>query len=126
MATGADQLATALERAGRIDEALETLRKCQTELASQSDSEVVWWHYLDGRWHLARLYRQTGHLAEAEKVESALRAQLKLADPDHSIARALKQLPLATQRTGMSANVPACSHAPLEMVETLSIFASTI
>lgn len=58
----ADQLATALERAGRIDEALETLRKCETELASQSDSEIVLWQYLDGRWHLARLYRQTGHL----------------------------------------------------------------
>ena len=97
----ADQLATALEHAGRIEEAVETLRKCQTELASQPDSEVVLWAYLDGRWHLARLYRQTGHLAEAEELESALRAQLKFADPDHSIARALKQLPLATQGTGM-------------------------
>lgn len=98
---GADQLATALEHAGRIEEAVETLRECQTKLASQPDSEIVLWLYLDGRRHLARLYRQTGHLAEAEELESALRAQLKLADPDHSIARALKQLPLATQDTGM-------------------------
>jgi Flp pilus assembly protein TadD len=34
----ADQLATALERAGRIDEAVDTLRGCQTKLASQPDS----------------------------------------------------------------------------------------
>ncbi len=89
----ADQLATALERAGRVDEAVDTLRGCQTKLASQPDSDAVWWNNLDGRWHLARLYRQAGHLAEAEAEESALRAQLKLADPDHAIARALKQLP---------------------------------
>jgi DNA-binding winged helix-turn-helix (wHTH) protein/tetratricopeptide (TPR) repeat protein len=93
----ADQLATALERAGRIDEAVDTLRKCQTKLASQPDSDAVWWNNLDGRWHLARLYRQVGHLVQAEAEESALRAQLKLADPDHAIARALKQLPLTTQ-----------------------------
>jgi hypothetical protein len=84
-----------------VEEAVETLRKCQTKLASQSDSEVVLWNYLNGRWHLARLYRQTGHLAEAEELEGALRAQLKLADADHSIARALKQLPLTTRGTGM-------------------------
>lgn len=93
----ADQLATALERAGRIDEAVGTLRRCQIELASQPDSDSVWWNNLDGRWHLARLYRQTGHFSEAEAEENALRAQLKLADPDHVIARALNQLPLTTQ-----------------------------
>jgi hypothetical protein len=90
----ADQLATALERAGRIDEAVDTLRSCQTKLASQPDSDAVWWNNLDGRWHLARLYRQTGRIAEAEAEENSLRGQLKLADPDHDIARALKQLPL--------------------------------
>jgi DNA-binding winged helix-turn-helix (wHTH) protein len=93
----ADQLATALEKAGRIDEAVDTLRGCQTKLASQPDFGAVRWINLDGRWHLARLYRQAGHLVEAEAEESALRAQLKLADPDHAIARALKQLPLTTQ-----------------------------
>jgi len=94
---GADSLATALERAGRTDEALRTLRECQAKLAGQPDSDAVWWNNLDGRWHLARLYRQTGHFAEAEAEENALRAQLKLADPDHVIARTLRQLPIITQ-----------------------------
>jgi tetratricopeptide (TPR) repeat protein len=94
---GADQLATALERAERIEEAVQTLRTCQTKLASQPDSDAVWWNNLDGRWHLARLYRQTGRFEEAEAEENSLRAQLKLADPVHVIARALKQLPLTTQ-----------------------------
>jgi tetratricopeptide (TPR) repeat protein len=93
----ADQLATALERAGRIDEAVDTLRGCQTKLASQPDSDAVSWDNLDGRWHLARLYRQTGRFAEAEAEENSLRAQLKLADPVHDIARALKQLPRTTE-----------------------------
>jgi DNA-binding winged helix-turn-helix (wHTH) protein/tetratricopeptide (TPR) repeat protein len=91
--TAADQLATALEHAGRVDEALDALRGCQTKLVGQSDSDAVSWDNLDGRWHLARLYRQTGHIAEAEAEENSLRAQLKLADPDQDIARALKQLP---------------------------------
>jgi tetratricopeptide (TPR) repeat protein len=95
--TAADQLATALEHAGRIDEAVDALRGCQSKLVGQSDSDAVSWDNLDGRWHLARLYRQAGHLAEAEAEESALRAQLKLADPDHDIARALKQLPRRTE-----------------------------
>jgi tetratricopeptide (TPR) repeat protein len=94
---GADQLATALERAGRIEEAVQTLQKCQTKLASQPDSDAVWWNNLGGRWHLARLYRQTGRFAEAEAEENSLRAQLKLADPVHDIARALKQLPRTTE-----------------------------
>ena len=93
----ADQLATALERAGRIDEAVETLQECQTKLASQPDSDAVSWDNLDGRWHLARLYRQTGRIAEAEAEENSLRGQLKLADPVHDIALALKQLPLTTE-----------------------------
>lgn len=94
---GADQLATALEHAGRIEEAVQTLRKCQTKLASQPDSDAVWWNNLGGRWHLARLYRQTGRFAEAEAEENSLRVQLKLADPVHDIARALKQLPRTTE-----------------------------
>ena len=94
---GADQLATALERAERIEEAVQTLRTCQTKLASQPDSDAVWWNNLDGRWHLARLYRQTGRFEEAEAEENSLRAQLKLADPVHDIARALKQLPRTTE-----------------------------
>ena len=94
---GADPLATALERGGRIDEALQTLRECQAKLAGQPNSDAVWWNNLDGRWHLARLYRQTGHFAEAEAEENALRTQLQLADPDHVIARSLRQLPITTQ-----------------------------
>ena len=94
---GANQLATALERAGRLDEALQTLGKSQTTDPGQPDFEAVWWDNLDARWHLARLYRQTGHFAEAEAEENALRTQLKLADPDHLIARSLRQLPITTQ-----------------------------
>ena len=98
---GADQLATALEHAGRIDDALDSLRGCQTKLVGQPDSDAVSSDNLDGRWHLARLYRQTGRIAEAEAEENSLRAQLKLADPDHDIARALKQLRRKTESAAL-------------------------
>jgi tetratricopeptide (TPR) repeat protein len=93
----ADHLATALEHAGRIHEAMGVLRECQTKLVGQPDSDAVSWDNLDGRWHLARLYRQEGHFVQAEAEENSLRGQLKLADPDHDIALALRQLPRTTE-----------------------------
>lgn len=88
-----DRLAAALESLGQIDEAVHTLADCENQLAGWSDREYVTPWNMVARWHLAALYRRIGKLTEAEAIEDALRRQLKLADPDHPIARALKQVP---------------------------------
>jgi hypothetical protein len=88
-----DRLAAALQGLGQLDEAVRTLADCENQLAGWSDREYVNPWNTVARWHLAALYRRIGKVTEAEAIEDALRGQLKLADPDHPIARALKQLP---------------------------------
>ncbi len=88
----ADHEATALEQTGDTNGAIAVLVDLQDQLATFGDSFVVQYYNLDARWHLARLYRQTGQMGKAELVENALRAQLKLADADHAIAHGLKEL----------------------------------
>jgi hypothetical protein len=88
-----DRLAAALEGIGQTDEAVHTLADCETQLATWSDWEFVHPRNSVARSHLAALYRQTGQVEKAEAIEDALRGQLKLADLDHPIVRALKQLP---------------------------------
>lgn len=88
----ADHEATALEQTGDMYGAIAVLVGLQDQLAAFGDSSVVHFYNLDARWHLARLYRETGQLGKAELVENAVRTQLKLADPDHAIARALREL----------------------------------
>jgi hypothetical protein len=92
----ADHEATALEQNGDLNGAIAVLTDLQDQLAAFGDSSVVHFYNLDARWHLARLYRQTGQMDKAEMIENALRNQLKVADPDHTIAHELKQL-AATQ-----------------------------
>jgi tetratricopeptide (TPR) repeat protein len=87
-----DRLAIALESVGQTGEAVQTLADCETQLLARSDLEFVGHWNSTARWHLAVLYRQTGQVEKAEAIEDALRGQLKLADSDHPIARALKQL----------------------------------
>lgn len=99
----ANYLATALERAGRTDEALQVLIACEEELARQSDLDFVTYGNLHARLHLAQLYRKTGHEAKAISVENALRAQLKLADADHVIARTVNRQPSGSTRTSATA-----------------------
>ena len=94
-----DRLAAALESVGQMGEAMQTLGDCETQLAAQGDWEFVRHWNSVARLHLAALYRQTGQVAKAGAIEGALREQLKLADLDHPIARALKELPtVATNR----------------------------
>jgi hypothetical protein len=88
-----DHLAIALESAGQVDQALNVLIDAETYLASQGDRDLVDHYNLITRMHLARLYRQTGQIATAEVVESALRSQLQLADSNHVVVQALKQTP---------------------------------
>lgn len=86
-----DRLAAALESLGQIDEAVQTLADCENQLAGWSDREYVTPWNTVARSHLAARYRRIGKATEADAIEDALRGQLKLADPDHPIARALKQ-----------------------------------
>ena len=74
---------------------------CETQLSAQSNWEFVHPRNLVARWHLAGLLRQTGKVTDAEAIEDALRGQLRLADPDHPIARALKQLPPTNNQTAI-------------------------
>ena len=88
-----DHEATALEQTGDTKGAIAVLVDLQDQLAAYGDSFVAHYYNLDARWHLARLYRQGGQLDKAATVENSLRAQLQYADPDHTIARALKEIP---------------------------------
>jgi hypothetical protein len=88
----ADHEASALEQSGDLNGAIAVLTDLQDQLAAYGDSAVVHFYNVDARWHLARLYRQTGKLDKAGIIENALRSQLKLADPDHTVAGELKQL----------------------------------
>jgi DNA-binding winged helix-turn-helix (wHTH) protein/tetratricopeptide (TPR) repeat protein len=96
-----DHLATALERAGQVDQALNVLIDAETYLASQGDRDLVDHYNLITRLHLARLYRQTAQIAAAEAVEGALRSQLQLADSNHVVVQALKQTPGPYQAAGV-------------------------
>lgn len=91
LSKASDHLATALERAGDAHQALQVLMDTETQLASQSDRDFVDHWNLVTRQHLARLYRQAGYTAEADAIESALRAQLGLSDSGHIVLQALKQ-----------------------------------
>jgi len=90
--SAADHMATALEESGDTNGAITALVDLQEQLPALGNNFVVHFYNLDARWHLARLYRKTGQLDKAEKVENGLRVQLKLADPDVAIVRELKGL----------------------------------
>lgn len=90
--SAADHMATALERSGDTNGAITTLVDLQEQLPALGNNFVVHFYNLDARWHLAQLYRKTGQVDKAEKIENGLRIQLKLADPDVAIVRGLKEL----------------------------------
>jgi hypothetical protein len=90
--SAADHMATALEQSGDINGAITALVDLQEELPALGNNFVVHFYNLDARWHLAQLYRKTGQVDKAEKIENGLRIQLKLADPDVAIVRGLKEL----------------------------------
>jgi tetratricopeptide (TPR) repeat protein len=91
-----DALATALERVGKTDQAIEVLVEAETQLANLSERAFVDPWNLIARLHLARLYRHAGKTAEATAIEAELRAQLRLSEPEHIILRARPQ-PLSYQ-----------------------------
>ena len=90
--SAADHMATALEGSGDINGAITVLVDLQEQLPALGSNFVVHYYNLDALWHLARLYRKTGQVDKAEKIENGLRVQLKLADPDVAIVRGLKEL----------------------------------
>lgn len=92
MCKTSDHLATALERLGRTDEAIQVLVEAEAELANMGEGEFVDFWNLIARQHLARLYRNAGKIPEATAIEAELRTQLRLSEPDHIV---LKTLPPA-------------------------------
>jgi len=98
MSKTSDHLATALERLGRIDEAIQILIETEAELADMGDGEFVDSWNLIARQHLARLYRSAGKIPEATTIEAELRAQLRLSESRHIVLQALPQ-PLSYQAT---------------------------
>jgi hypothetical protein len=85
----AEELATALERSGEKDKAFQVLHDTEQYLDSLGSGYFVDVWNLDPRLHLARLSRERGDSAAAERIENDLRAQLAMADPDDALAAAL-------------------------------------
>ena len=97
---GVESLSEALERQGNVDGAIQAL-----EFGSRQKMEAlirgntgIWEH---NELLLARLYRQAGRIADAERVENALRAMLAVADTDHPILAALRRTPAATPASAL-------------------------
>ena len=89
MSKSSDHLATALERVGRKDEALQVLVEAEAQIENLGDRGFVESWNLIARQHLAKLYRDTGRTPDASAVEAELRAQLKLSEPNHIVLRGL-------------------------------------
>jgi hypothetical protein len=87
MCETSDALATALERVGKTDEAIKVLVEAETQLSTLSERAFVNAWNLIARKHLAKLYRHAGKTAEANAIETALRAKLRLSEPQHRKAR---------------------------------------
>ena len=79
-------LSTALEREGKIDDAI-------AQLAEDTRPTVVafysGWPWQQCRVKLAELYRKAGRLADAAKVEDEIRLYLSEGDADHPVLVAL-------------------------------------
>lgn len=75
-------LATALERLGRVDEAIELL--LNDTRPKVADSELGW-QWPKCRMKLAELYRKAGRADEALKIEDEIRFYLSAADADYPV-----------------------------------------
>lgn len=91
---GSESLAGALEKEGKLGEAVEVLERLT---GSKGRAALFYgWGYgtrwMGTRLQLAGLYRRMGRENEALKVEEELRQLLACADPDHVLIRELKRL----------------------------------
>ncbi|HVS03497.1 MAG TPA: hypothetical protein VMT16_12060, partial [Thermoanaerobaculia bacterium] len=86
---GAQALAIAYRRLGRDEDALSVLERAVAERARSYPNGTELW--LDTQLRLARLHRELGNAAEAERLENELRDLMRLADPDFWLVRALER-----------------------------------
>jgi hypothetical protein len=87
----AETLAEAYDAAGLAGDAIEVLRMVgdgRDRVYGNSHNGHGW---IRTQWQLAMLLRRTGRPADADAIESDLRALLAVADEDHPIVRALQQ-----------------------------------
>jgi len=83
----AETLASALERNGEIRAAAEVLEPFEADPVF--DPEDLLGSPAEARFHLARLYRKFGRIAEAKRIESQLRILFAESDGDYQLARLL-------------------------------------
>lgn len=91
-------LAAALVRSGRTDDAIGTLEAASAErglAVSMGSSGYEWIRVVDD---LALLYRRVGRTEDAERLEGELRRLLALADADHVVKRRLDAVAQGTTR----------------------------
>jgi DNA-binding winged helix-turn-helix (wHTH) protein len=106
-------LACALEREGKLQEAIAEL-----ESDSAAPAFLFRWWSLEPRVKLAELYRKAGREADARTLEDELRAKLSEADPDFYLLPRLRRTRAAHRSAGISATltrVPASNevrHSP--------------
>jgi hypothetical protein len=87
-------LATALERDGRLDEAIAAIEPfTRPGAAHLSDA----WPWPQAREKAAELYRRAGRPAEAARIEEELRRSLSAADADYPLRARLEVLRAARQ-----------------------------
>jgi len=85
-----DSLSTALEREGRVAEAVRVL-----DTAMQADSGKVMdtaYEWMRVEWKRAQLHRKLQEPETAQKIETELRKRLAFADPDHPILTQLNRM----------------------------------
>ena len=94
---GAESLALAYEKQGKLDSALQVLEEVSANrpLADISYGDggmfaAPFW--MRDQMDLARLYRRMGRVKDAQKIESELRSLLAYADPDFPMLVELKKL----------------------------------
>ncbi|HUP42087.1 MAG TPA: tetratricopeptide repeat protein, partial [Thermoanaerobaculia bacterium] len=85
----AQALAIAYRRLGRDEDALSVLERAVAERARSYPNGTELW--LDTQLRLARLHRELGNAAEAERLENELRDLMRQADPDFWLVRALER-----------------------------------
>jgi DNA-binding winged helix-turn-helix (wHTH) protein len=92
---GSESLAKTYKKQGKLDEALRVLLQASQDrgrtLAGPNSFQTNAAFWMRTELQLADLYRETGRLPEAEKIEEELLKLLAYADPDYPLLGQLKQ-----------------------------------
>jgi tetratricopeptide (TPR) repeat protein len=89
-----EDLAHSYQKEGKTENALDVLQKAAVKSAAAWNFSFAWRMRI--RLQLAQAYRETGRTQDAEKIESMLKKDLTIADPDHPILISLNRRQNAT------------------------------